>query len=69
MLDISDDDDVQPQWIAMESRVTKRPRAMTLEEAKAKGVKTGRSNIKKTEEDVWLSEGVYAEYEKTEDAK
>jgi len=48
-------------WKAMESRVTKRPPPMTLKEAKAKNKGTGRKNIKKTEEEYWLEEGVYDE--------
>lgn len=66
MLDINDDEDVQPMWRSMESRVTKR-RSMTKEEATVSG-KTGRRNIKKTEEEYWLEEGVYDKNDADNDA-
>ena len=54
-LSIESYEDVQPMWKEMESRVTKR-RSLTLDERK--GV-SGRRNIRKSDEDVWLSAGVY----------
>jgi len=56
--EIDNDDDVQPMWQAMEGRVTNR-RSMSMEEAREKGRVTGRKNIRKTEEEYWLEEGVY----------
>jgi hypothetical protein len=52
---IEDDGGLQPAWKAMESRVTKR-KLMTTEQRRGK---TGRSNIRRTEEDVWLESGLY----------
>ena len=52
---IQSDTDLQPEWKSMESRVTNR-RTLTKEET---GGKTGRSNIRQTEEDVWLESGLY----------
>ena len=56
-LSIESYEDVQPMWKEMESRVTKR-RSLTLEDRK--GV-SGRRNVRKSDEDVWLSAGVYDE--------
>ena len=55
-LSIESEEDLQPMWKEMEGRVTKR-RSRTLADT---GGKTGRRNIKKTEEDVWLEEGLYS---------
>jgi hypothetical protein len=55
MIPINDDDELQPTWKQMESRVTKR-RSRTMAET---GGKTGRSNIKKTDEEMWLQGGLY----------
>lgn len=52
---IQSDTELQPEWKSMESRVTNR-RTLTKEET---GGKTGRSNIRQTEEDVWLESGLY----------
>jgi hypothetical protein len=52
---IQDDDGLQGMWKSMESRVRNR-RSMTL--AQTKGM-SGRANVRKTEEDVWLQEGLY----------
>ena len=52
---IQSDAELQPEWKSMESRVTNR-RTLTKEES---GGKTGRSNIRQTEEDVWLESGLY----------
>lgn len=57
-MEINSDDEVQPMWKDMESRVTRR-RAMTKAEATAKGKKIGRSNVRKTDEEAWLSAGLY----------
>jgi hypothetical protein len=52
---IDSDDQVQPMWKDMESRVTKR-RPMTAEERKGL---SGRRNVRKTDEDSWLEAGLY----------
>lgn len=52
---VRSDTELQPEWKSMESRVTNR-RTLTKEET---GGKTGRSNIRQTEEDVWLASGLY----------
>ena len=54
-LTIDKDEDVQPMWREMESRVTKR-RSLTLEQ---RGGVSGRRNVRKSDEDVWLAAGVY----------
>lgn len=51
---IQDNDQLQDTWKEMESRVTRR-KPRTMQDKK----KTGRNNIKKTDEDVWLQEGLY----------
>lgn len=52
---IESDEELQPMWKEMESRVVKR-RSRTIEEA---GGKVGRSNIRKTDEEAWLLAGMY----------
>lgn len=47
----------------MESRVTKR-RSYTLQE---KGGVSGRRNVRRSDEDVWLEAGVYDADDKSED--
>lgn len=42
----------------MESRVTKR-RALTEADLARKGVSSGRNNVRKSDEDLWLAAGVY----------
>ncbi|KAL7543826.1 hypothetical protein ACHAXR_013219 [Thalassiosira sp. AJA248-18] len=54
-LDIDNYEDVQPMWKEMESRVTRR-RSLTLEQS---GGKSGRRNVRKSDEDMWLEAGVY----------
>mmetsp|Transcript_17484 Transcript_17484/g.24303 ORF Transcript_17484/g.24303 Transcript_17484/m.24303 type:complete len:138 (-) Transcript_17484:59-472(-) len=54
-LQIDNYEDVQPMWKEMESRVTKR-RTLTLAQ---RGGKSGRMNIRKTEEEAWLQAGLY----------
>lgn len=54
-LEIGSDQDLQPTWKDMESRVTRR-RLRTLEEA---GERIGRTNIRATDEDEWLQAGMY----------
>ncbi len=48
-------EDVQPMWKGMESRVTKRA-ALTLQQ---RGGVSGRRNVRKSEEDMWLESGMY----------
>ena len=59
-LDIKTDDEVQQMWKDMESRVTRR-KSFTMEEAMTKGRKVGRRNVRKTDEEAWLSAGLYDE--------
>jgi polyribonucleotide nucleotidyltransferase len=54
-LSIRSDDELQPTWRSMESRVTKR-RTLTKEE---RGGKTGRTNVRPTDEEAWLRAGLY----------
>ena len=53
--EITEEEDLQSMWKAMESRVTKR-RSRPLAESRGK---VGRTNIRRTEEDLWLEEGLY----------
>jgi hypothetical protein len=62
---IQSDIDLQPEWKSMESRVTKR-RALTIDQL---GGKTGRLNIKRTEEDFWSESGLYDSDNGTADSK
>ena len=55
-LTIDSEEDLQPMWKEMEGRVTKR-KPRTLADT---GGKSGRMNIKKTEEEVWLAQGLYS---------
>jgi hypothetical protein len=57
-LEIASDDEVQPMWREMESRVLRR-KSVTVAEALTKGMKIGRRNIRSTDEDVWLDAGLY----------
>jgi hypothetical protein len=54
-LTIESEEDLQPMWKSMESRVKNR-RPRTAEEL---GGRTGRTNIKRTDEELWLQEGLY----------
>ena len=54
-LKIESEEDLQPMWKEMEGRVTRR-KPRTLADT---GGKSGRMNIKKTDEDVWLQQGLY----------
>lgn len=54
-LQIDNYEDVQPMWKEMESRVTRR-RSLTLEQ---RGGRSGRHNVRRSDEDVWLDAGVY----------
>jgi hypothetical protein len=62
-LTIENEEDLQPMWKEMEGRVTKR-KSRTLKDTKGK---SGRMNIKKTEEEAWLQEGVYGAYNNDEE--
>ena len=55
---IESDEEVQPMWQEMESRVLNR-RSLTKEQARMKGKRSGRSNLRPTDEDAWLSAGLY----------
>jgi hypothetical protein len=56
-LEIESEEELQPMWQSMESRVKHR-KPRTLQET---GGKTGRVNIRKTDEEMWLKEGLYDE--------
>lgn len=60
VLNIADEEDLQPMWKQMERRVVNR-RSYRLGEGPLKGraVKVGRTNVRETEEDVWLKQGLY----------
>jgi len=60
--EITNDEDLQPMWKSMESRVSSR-RPRTLADT---GGKSGRMNIKKTDEEMWLREGLYGHGEEDE---
>ena len=62
-LSIESYEDVQPMWKEMESRVTKR-RSLTFDERK--GI-SGRRNVRKSDEDVWLANGVYDDESSSDD--
>jgi hypothetical protein len=52
---VQSEEDLQPMWKSMENRVKgRRPRT-----ANETGGKTGRTNVKQSEEDVWLEAGLY----------
>lgn len=52
---VENDEDLQPMWKEMEGRVTRR-RSRTISE---NGGRTGRENIRQTDEEYWLREGLY----------
>jgi len=54
--DIQSDDDLQPMWRDMESRVTRR---RSLTSAQREPGKIGRRNVRKSDEDMWLESGLY----------
>jgi hypothetical protein len=54
-LQIDNYEDVQPMWKQMESRVTRR-RSLTADQ---RGGVSGRRNVRRSDEDVWLEAGVY----------
>ncbi len=58
-LAIDNYDDVQPIWKGMESRVTKR-KSLTLMQ---RGGISGRRNVRRSDEDMWLEAGVYDDNE------
>ena len=53
---INNDEELQTAWKQMESRVTKRKLPPKFNEG---GAKTGRRNIRKSEEDEWLKAALY----------
>lgn len=64
--DITTDEELQPMWRDMESRVTRR-RSLTAAE-RGPG-KVGRRNIRKSDEDVWLASGLYTTSNEAEDGE
>mmetsp|Transcript_20990 Transcript_20990/g.32025 ORF Transcript_20990/g.32025 Transcript_20990/m.32025 type:complete len:158 (-) Transcript_20990:326-799(-) len=61
--EVRSDEELQDMWRQMESRVTKRRRPMTVQEAALKGKAVGRRNVRPTDEEVWLDAGLYSEDE------
>lgn len=57
---INCDEEVQPMWKDMESRVTRR-KSITMDEAFAQGRQVGRRNVRKTDEEAWSAAGLYDE--------
>ena len=55
VLDVVSEDEVQPMWREMESRVTNR-KSLT---AAQRGGRVGRRNVRTTDEEIWLKEGLY----------
>mmetsp|Transcript_18113 Transcript_18113/g.25525 ORF Transcript_18113/g.25525 Transcript_18113/m.25525 type:complete len:137 (+) Transcript_18113:120-530(+) len=62
-LQIDNYEDVQPMWKEMESRVVKR-RTLTVAQ---RGGKSGRINVRKTDEEEWLQAGLYDTKDNNED--
>lgn len=57
--EIQSEDDLQPMWRDMEKRVKNRkPRTKSQT-----GGLSGRRNIKKTDEEMWLREGLYGAHD------
>jgi hypothetical protein len=59
---VDNDEELQPTWKEMEGRVVRR-RPRTVEEM---GGRTGRINVRKTDEEIWLQEGLYNDKEPKE---
>jgi hypothetical protein len=55
---IHSDDDLQDMWKDMERRVLNR-KLWTVEQSLSKGRIVGRSDVKKTDEEIWLDSGLY----------
>jgi hypothetical protein len=64
-LKIDNDEDLQPMWKSMENRVSNR-RLLTKSET---GGRTGRSNVRRTDEDLWSQNGMYDQEVDDKDAK
>jgi hypothetical protein len=62
MREVQSEDELQPMWKEMEGRVVRR-KPRTIVES---GGKTGRMNIRKTDEEVWLQEGLYDDDEEVD---
>lgn len=60
---VDSDEELQQMWKAMEGRVTRR-RPRTLGDT---GGKTGRVNVRKTDEEMWLQEGFYDDKTKSKE--
>ena len=59
------EEDLQPMWRGLESRVKNR-RSYTAAE---RAGKVGRANVRRTDEDVWLEEGLYDTAESSADSE
>lgn len=62
---IDNDDDLQQMWKEMERRVVNR-RPRTIRDTHGK---TGRTNIRKTDEEMWLKSGLYEKDSETTPSK
>jgi len=62
LIEVDSEDDLQPMWKQMESRVKYR-KSLTIEEQQRRGQPVGRTNVRKTDEEMWLQEGLYDENE------
>ena len=62
-INIESDEELQPMWKDMESRVVRR-RSLTIEQA---GGRIGRSNIRPTDEESWLQAGMYDQLQEDTD--
>jgi hypothetical protein len=62
---IDSDDDLQQAWRDLESRIRGR-RPLSLAD---RGGVSGRSNVRRTDEDVWLEEGLYEDSGKVPSSK
>lgn len=62
---ITNDDDLQPMWRNMENRVTRRQSRVVDD----KFSRIGRVNIKRTDEEVWLEQGLYGGFEDDKNTK
>lgn len=61
LVQVNKDDELQSHWKQMEGRVVRR-KPISKESAAGK---VGRKNIRRTDEDIWLQNGLYDEDKKT----
>lgn len=63
---INSDEELQPMWRDMESRVINR-KPWTVQQSASKGRMIGRGNVKRTDEEMWLDAGLYTKPSCSED--